>query len=167
MQNWWRIGLNLARFVSKRHLIAYYLSNSASLYKIVSLSGEKKKKTGKEKRSGKDKQKREERKGVFPLIVIHRKLMGAFSACVSFTRGKYLFALTVFVCLEQSGRTAWTVSRGREAKDGTKVPGEFLQAAHQPRVARTGIIGGDGYNQHVLRVILQPDQKLGKIPTFC
>lgn len=47
-QIWLRIGLSLGQLVSKWHLIAYYLSNSASLCKIVSHSGKKKEKRGAE-----------------------------------------------------------------------------------------------------------------------
>lgn len=74
-----------------------------------------------------------------------------------------MFVLTVFVCLEQGGWAARTISRGGEAKDGTKVPGKLLQPANQPGVACTGIIGGDGYNQHVLWITLWPDKELEKI----
>lgn len=162
-QIWLRIGLDLARFVSKRHLIAYYLSNSATLGKIVSHSGKKKK----EKKKG---------TGVEGTSKIHKKRTENMSfpsryysadrsvLSLSFTR---LFVLTVLMCLKQGGQTARTISRGCEAKNGTKVPGKFLQPTDQPCVACTRIIGGDGYNQHVLWIILWPDKKLGKIPTFC
>lgn len=38
-------------------------------------------------------------------------------------------ALTVLVCLQQSGRAAGAVSRRGEAEGGAKVPGEFLESA--------------------------------------
>lgn len=89
--------------------------------------------------------------------VVHRKLTGVL----------YLLVLTVFVGLQQGGRAAWAVSRGGEAQDGTKVPGELLQPADQPGVASTRVIGGDGDHQQVLWIALWPDEELGKIPASC
>lgn len=147
-QIWLGIGLTLAQFVSKLHLIAFYLSNSASLYKIVPHSGKKwERGSGVESISKNILKKKEQTENRSIPSHYYSQKADKTVLCLSFPHTmKNLFVLTVFMCLKQGGWTSWTISRGCEAKDGTKVPGKFLQPTDQPCVACTRIIGGDGHN---------------------